>query len=127
MRSDRKVKTNFGNYDEFFLTEAVNWFQKNDIPLYGIQKDPDQISWTDSPKAYANIYIDDAALGCPLIYPENNNERPYADWIAIRKLLIEKGANDWNWGLRGACEGGHMEIVKFLCHNLVNMHKVFML
>jgi len=91
MRSDRKVKTNFGNYDEFFLKDAVDWFQKNDIPLYGIQKDPDQISWTDSPKAYANIYIDDAALGCPLVYPENNNERPYADWIAIRKLLVEKG------------------------------------
>jgi len=91
MRSDRKVKTNFGNYDEFFLKDAVDWFQKNDIPLYGIQKDPDQNSWTDSPKAYANIYIDDAALGCPLVYPENNNERPYADWIAIRKLLVAKG------------------------------------
>ena len=48
-------------------TDAVNWFKKNDIPLYGINENPDQSSWTTSPKPYCHIYIDDAALGCPLI------------------------------------------------------------
>lgn len=90
MRSDRIVKTNVGVYRELFLSEAVAWFEENDIPLYGIQTNPEQQSWTDSPKAYASLYIDDAALGCPLIYPENSNERPYVDWEKIKKLLKEK-------------------------------------
>ncbi|MFT3949943.1 MAG: hypothetical protein QM763_23460 [Agriterribacter sp.] len=37
-----------GNY----LTDAVNWFQQHGIPLYGIQKNPTQHTWTTSPKAY---------------------------------------------------------------------------
>ena len=32
----------------------------------------------------------------------------------IIKLMIEKGADDWNSGLIGACEGGHIDIVKFM-------------
>ena len=68
-----------------YLTDAVNWFRENDIPLYGIQRNPTQRSWTTSPKAYGQIIIDDAALGCPLIYPEN--ERPYVDWVAVEKML----------------------------------------
>ncbi len=91
MRSDREVKTNFGAYREYFLSAAVTWFKENNIPLYGIQTNPEQRLWTDSPKAYANLYIDDAALGCPLIVPENSNERPYADWETIKKMLKEKG------------------------------------
>ncbi len=90
MRSDRMVKSMFGDYEELFLTDAINWFKKNNIPLFAIQKNPDQSRWTDSPKAYAQLYIDDAALGCPLIYPEGNTERPYADWNKIRALLAEQ-------------------------------------
>lgn len=72
------------------LEDAVDWFKKNDIPLYGIQKNPTQSGWTASPKAYGELYIDDAALGCPLIYPDKG--RPYVDWKEGRKLLEEKGA-----------------------------------
>ena len=76
-----------GNY----LTDAVNWFKKNDIPLYGIQKNPDQYSWTTSPKAYGQIIIDDAALGCPLkfSFPIVENERPYVDWDKVRDWLVQ--------------------------------------
>jgi hypothetical protein len=28
--------------------------------------------------------------------------------------MIERGADDWNWGLNGACIGGHMKIIKFM-------------
>ena len=28
--------------------------------------------------------------------------------------MISKGANDWNYGLDGACEGGHKEIVNYM-------------
>ncbi len=30
--------------------------------------------------------------------------------------MIKKGATDWNWGLCGACKGGHIETVKLLAH-----------
>jgi len=51
------------------LEAAVNWFKDHDIPLYGVNEDPGQKEWTQSPKVFANMYIDDAALGCPLLYP----------------------------------------------------------
>ena len=68
-----------------YLTDAVEWFAKNEIPLWGINTNPEQHTWTHSPKAYAQLYIDDAALGCPLITPKD--ERPYANWGAIQQLL----------------------------------------
>ena len=72
--------------DKFELEEARNWFMKNNIPLYGVQINPSQRNWTTSPKCYANLYIDDAALGCPLVYP--NGERPYVDWAEVEQLLM---------------------------------------
>lgn len=71
------------------LIEAANWFRDNNIKLYSVQKDLGQYSWTDSPKCYANLYIDDAALGCPLVYPEG--QRPYVDWEQVEKMLYDKG------------------------------------
>lgn len=71
------------------LEDAIDWFKKNDIPLYGIQKNPTQKNWTSSPKCYAELYIDDAALGIPLVYPDKG--RAYVDWKKARTLLEEKG------------------------------------
>jgi len=71
------------------LNDAVNWFYDNGISLYGIQTNPTQSSWTRSPKALADLYIDDAALGCPLI--EFGAERPYVDWKGVEALLTSKG------------------------------------
>jgi hypothetical protein len=65
------------------LHEAVDWFRQNNIPLYGINENPDQKSWTDSPKVYANIYIDDAALGCPLKYDLGMSDRPFVNWVTV--------------------------------------------
>ena len=61
------------------LNEAVNFLNDNYIDLWGINKNPTQTAWTTSPKAYANVYIDDAAFGCPLMVEEGEN-RPYVDW-----------------------------------------------
>ncbi len=69
------------------LQDAVEWFGANDIPLWGIQRNPEQDTWTTSPKAYAQIYIDDAALGCPLSYPLNG-KRPYVDWVQVQSILF---------------------------------------
>lgn len=70
------------------LLEAQSYLQDNNIELYGLNTDPAQVEWTQSPKAYAHIYIDDAALGCPLI---KTSARPYVDWIRVREILTEKG------------------------------------
>ena len=77
--------------DGDFLQQAVNWFKENDIELYGIQENPTQKQWTNSKKCYAQMYIDDAALGCPLKYDKSISNRPFVDWIEIEELLYEKG------------------------------------
>jgi hypothetical protein len=71
------------------LHDAADWFEKKNIPLFGVNLNPGQISWTASPKAYAHIYIDDAALGAPLIHGEH--ERPYLDWKLARQMLGLQG------------------------------------
>jgi hypothetical protein len=71
------------------LRDAIDWFHQKGIPLYAINANPDQIRWTSSPKAYADIYIDDAALGCPVrLFP---NQRAYVDWRMVAGLLVERG------------------------------------
>ena len=80
---DYNIHSQSGNY----LDEAVQWFKNNKIPLYGINVNPDQITWTESPKAYGQLYIDDAALGIPLKYNINISERPFVDWEEVYKLL----------------------------------------
>ena len=74
------------------LEEALAWFEARGIPIRGANVNPDQRSWTDSPKVYAQVYIDDAALGCPLIHPAAESQgksesRPYVDWPAVRRQL----------------------------------------
>lgn len=71
-----------------YLEDAVNWFLEKGIPLYGINKNPSQIYWTTSRKVYAHLYIDDAALGCPKIYPTDINEKPYVNWEEVKKILL---------------------------------------
>ena len=83
---DYNIHSQSGNY----LDEAVEWFKNNKIPLYGINVNPDQITWTESPKAYGHLYIDDAALGIPLKYNINISERPFVDWEEVYKLLKSK-------------------------------------
>lgn len=71
------------------LNEAIEWFRKNGVPLYGVNINPTQHEWTSSNKCFAHIYIDDAALGIPLI--DNGIDRPYVDWKEVEKLLEKMG------------------------------------
>ncbi len=91
MRSDRTIKSIWGTTEENYLTDAVQWFKERGIPLYGIQMHPEQKEWTDSPKAYGQVYIDDAAMGCPLVFPEAGEDRPYVDWRKMKILLEQAG------------------------------------
>jgi hypothetical protein len=74
------------------LQDAINWYKENDIPLWGINENPEQkeSGWTNSNKQYAQIYIDDAALGCPLVL-DWGVERPYVDWVQVEKMLTQMG------------------------------------
>ena len=69
------------------LQDAIDWFKENGIELYGANKNPSQKSWTNSPKVYAHMYIDDAALGCPLKMDLNLSNRPFVDWDVVSTLL----------------------------------------
>lgn len=82
MRSD-------GGKNPIALLRAVDYLEENGIKLYGINKNPTQIHWTSSPKAYGNIYIDDAAFGCPLIQQDGFN-RPCVDWEIVGPGVMEK-------------------------------------
>jgi len=73
------------------LEEAVAWFKRNNIELNGINTDPGQTQWTKSPKCYAQLYIDDAALGIPLLTNKVVTSRPYVDWSKVYFLLKGKG------------------------------------
>jgi hypothetical protein len=80
------------------ILKAIQWYQDNGIQLYGINGRPEHDTTTEeairmrastSPKVRANSYVDDAAIGCPLIYEEGF--RPYVDWQAVRAIFVQKG------------------------------------
>lgn len=69
------------------LEDAVKWFNDNDIPLFGINENPKQHTWTSSPKIYANLYIDDAGFGVPLVYDGKLSNRPFVNWKKINEVI----------------------------------------
>ena len=73
------------------LGQAVSWFRERGIKLYGVQTDPTQSSWTDSPKAFGHLTIDDTCLGIPLKFNPAISDREFIDWEKVRELLIKKG------------------------------------
>ena len=75
MRSDGELMGNL-------LSDAVNYVKSEGVELFGINNNPTQKSWTSSPKVYGEIYIDDAAFGCPLIKPRGF-ARPCVDWKIV--------------------------------------------
>jgi len=96
MRSNRSIKNKTGDPSVIdatglFLDDAVNWLTDNGIKLYGINENPTQKHWTTSPKAYAQLYIDDAALGIPLMFDSTISSRPFVDWNQVEKMLINNG------------------------------------
>lgn len=72
------------------LDDAVEWYKLHGIPLFGVNRNPDQDSWTSSPKAYAHAYVDDAAVGVPLRPSSKSGNRPIVNWDAVWLLLKDK-------------------------------------
>lgn len=73
------------------LAPAVEWFESRGIRLFGVNANPSQSGWSTSPKAYAHVFVDDAALGCPLLVVPPPG-RPCVDWRAVREYMVGIGA-----------------------------------
>lgn len=82
-RGARLVLTTMRSGDE--LADAVKWFADHNIPLFGVNANPEQHTWTTSSKAYCHVYVDDAGLGCPLV---PGRGRPNVDWWAAAPMLV---------------------------------------
>lgn len=74
--------------DRNHLTEAVEFCRANGVEFWGINENPQQRSWTGSPKQYAHIYIDDAAFGCPLREMPRVGSRPAVDWSIVGPAVL---------------------------------------
>lgn len=72
------------------LQQAVDYCASNGVTFWGVNSNPEQAGWTKSPKAYAQLYIDDAALGCP-VEPCAASGRPRVDWEGVEVHLKELG------------------------------------
>jgi len=71
------------------LQNAVNWFKENDIELFGVNENPEQIKSEPTDKISAHLYIDDLALGIPLKL-DSETLRFIVDWEKAEKLLIDR-------------------------------------
>lgn len=76
--------------DGELLKAAEDWFRENKIPLLDVNRNRQQMKWTSSPKVYADLYIDDAAVGCPVKY-EDGERHQYVDWKRLRQMLVDYG------------------------------------
>jgi len=91
MRSNRPYNYNDGSIGFNGLDEAVKWYSDNGIKLFGIQTNPEQKSWTDSPKAYGQFIIDDTAAFAPLKTDRLVSNRPFIDWDLMKEELLRIG------------------------------------
>lgn len=66
-----------------YLDRAVEVCKDLGLVFWGVNKNHDQHFWTTSPKVYANVYIDDAAVGCPMLANSNFGGHPYVDWRKV--------------------------------------------
>lgn len=48
------------------LSEAVEFCRANGVEFWAVNHNPEQHTWTASPKVYAHAYVDDAAVGTPM-------------------------------------------------------------
>lgn len=64
------------------LQEAIDWFKERNIPLWGINENPNQ-SWSKSRKVFAKMYIDDASLGTPML-------NGHVDWYQVLDILSKR-------------------------------------
>lgn len=95
-----------GNY----LSEAVKWFEYRNIPLYGINANPTQASWSTSPKAYGTLCLDDINLGARL--SKIAHLRPFIDWPPTYDDLCHAGILKWKKEVYAEIQAERLEMLK---------------
>lgn len=70
----------------FGLEEVVLFYISHGLKVAGFNKNPDQLCYSTSPKLDCDLYIDDKALGCPLM-KDHETGRGYVDWISVSANL----------------------------------------
>ena len=91
MRSDKRgdgIGPMGDGPDHDYLQDAVDYCRACGIKFWSVNGNPEQSTWTDSPKAYAHHYIDDAAVGCPLRENPRMGGRPFVDWDAVGPAMM---------------------------------------
>lgn len=77
--------------DKRYLEDAVFWFKEREIPLYGINLNPEQEKefhpMHGSKKVCADLIIDYYGMGVPLKYNYKISDKPIADWERIEQWL----------------------------------------
>ena len=72
------------------LMAAVQWMRDHHVELWAINHNPMQHRFSSSRKVYADIYIDDSALGTPMQENLEMSLKPFVDWTKVRELLEKK-------------------------------------
>ena len=72
--------------DGIELDEAVAFCKKNGVEFIGVNGVTDP--FTQSPKVFANVYVDDAAFGCPLVQIWGG--RPVVDWKIVGPAIEKR-------------------------------------
>jgi hypothetical protein len=72
-----------GGGDGPVLAHAVEACRRHGVEFWGVNENPEQASWSGSRKCYANLYVDDAAVGCPLLRNRRMGGRDMVDWSVV--------------------------------------------
>lgn len=67
-----------------YLDKAVEWCRRNGVTFDAVNHGINDFRWTSSNKAYADVYIDDMAIGCPMI-----DSRRMVDWSKVGPMVDE--------------------------------------
>ena len=77
------------------LSDAIMFCKNRGVRFIGHNMNPTQEPWSSSPKAYAELYIDDAAFGAPLVESKHAGWRPHVDWTVVGPevmVTLKKGS-----------------------------------
>lgn len=68
-----------------YLADAVEWCKHRRITFDAVNNGIGDREWTTSNKAYADVYIDDMAIGCPMI-----DSRRMVDWSRVGPMVDKR-------------------------------------
>jgi hypothetical protein len=71
-----------------FLTEAVNFCFARGFEFDGVNGGGEDEGFSLSPKVLAHLYIDDRAVGCPLVKTESG--AMVVDWAKVGPMVIAR-------------------------------------